>query len=110
MQLSNVRLQQEAFLKRYLEYARSQYTPKVSPQAGKTLAAEYVSLREEVRPRPPHLLQCVCAPCSSSASQPRSLNPPSSFAGSARCYALRPGKHAWDQLRCVNFQSSMDLR
>lgn len=44
------RLQSERFLKRYLEYARTAVAPAVSLRAGETLAAEYVSLREEVRP------------------------------------------------------------
>ncbi len=42
-------LQSERFLKRYLEYTRSRVAPRVSRRAGETLAAEYVSLREEVR-------------------------------------------------------------
>lgn len=42
-------LQSERFLKRYLEYARTAVAPAVSRRAGETLAAEYVSLREEVR-------------------------------------------------------------
>jgi MCM AAA-lid domain len=43
-------VQSERFLKRYLEYARTAVAPAVSRRAGETLAAEYVSLREEVRP------------------------------------------------------------
>lgn len=39
----------EAFLKRYLEYARVKVAPRISQRAGETLSAEYVSLREEVR-------------------------------------------------------------
>lgn len=42
-------MQSERFLKRYLEYARTAVAPAVSRRAGETLAAEYVSLREEVR-------------------------------------------------------------
>ena len=41
--------QEEAFLKRYLEYCRSRSAPVLSETAGRVLANEYVELREEVR-------------------------------------------------------------
>lgn len=40
---------EEDFLKRYLEYCRSQSAPVLSETAGRVLANEYVELREEVR-------------------------------------------------------------
>lgn len=43
--------QEEAFLKRYLEYCRTRSAPVLSETAGRVLANEYVELREEVRPR-----------------------------------------------------------
>lgn len=62
--------QSERFLKRYLEYARTAVAPAVSRRAGETLAAEYVSLREEVRPadsgRP-----LLCAPATSVGLLPK---------------------------------------
>ena len=39
----------EAFLKRYLEYARSRVSPRLSEQAAKGLAGEYVELRQQAR-------------------------------------------------------------
>ena len=44
--------QEEAFLKRYLEYCRSRSAPVLSETAGRVLANEYVELREEVRALP----------------------------------------------------------
>ena len=44
--------QEEAFLKRYLEYCRSRSAPVLSETAGRVLANEYVELREEVCPFP----------------------------------------------------------
>lgn len=52
-------MQSERFLKRYLEYARTAVAPAVSRRAGETLAAEYVSLREEVRPAEDGLVPAV---------------------------------------------------
>ena len=45
-------MQEEAFLKRYLEYCRSRSAPVLSETAGRVLANEYVELREEVRSQP----------------------------------------------------------
>jgi len=41
--------QEERFLKRYLEYARSKCAPRLSESAAELLIHEYVELREEVR-------------------------------------------------------------
>jgi len=45
----------EAFLKRYLEYARARVAPRLSAQAAEGLAGEYVELRQQARalPGPP---------------------------------------------------------
>ena len=48
-------LQEEAFLKRYLEFCRVKCAPALSEAAGQVLVNEYVQLREEVRS--PALLQ-----------------------------------------------------
>ena len=45
-------MQEEAFLKRYLEYCRSRSAPVLSETAGRVLANEYVELREEVQRYP----------------------------------------------------------
>ena len=42
------RMQEERFLKRYLEYARSKCSPRLSESAAELLVHEYVELREEV--------------------------------------------------------------
>jgi len=39
----------EAFLKRYLEYARARVAPRLSAQAAQGLAGEYVELRQQAR-------------------------------------------------------------
>ena len=41
-------LQEEAFLKRYIEYCRQNCAPRISESAAKLLANEYVELRAEV--------------------------------------------------------------
>ena len=45
-------VQEERFLKRYLEYARSKCAPRLSESAAELLIHEYVELREEVIPSP----------------------------------------------------------
>jgi DNA replicative helicase MCM subunit Mcm2 (Cdc46/Mcm family) len=40
--------QEEAFLKRYIEYCRQSCTPRIAESAAKLLANEYVELRAEV--------------------------------------------------------------
>ena len=45
-------LQEEAFLKRYIEYCRQSCSPRITDSAAKLLANEYVELRAEVRPPP----------------------------------------------------------
>ena len=42
-------VRREAFLKRYLEYARARVAPRLSEQAAEGLAGQYVQLRQEVR-------------------------------------------------------------
>lgn len=42
-------LQEEEFLKRYIEYCRQNCSPRLTDAAAQTLASEYVELRAEVR-------------------------------------------------------------
>lgn len=51
-QSSILLLQEEKFLKRYLEYARSKCSPRLSEAAADLLIHEYVDLREEVGDSP----------------------------------------------------------
>lgn len=44
-------VQEEAFLKRYIEFCRQQCSPRISDSAAKLLANEYVELRAEVSER-----------------------------------------------------------
>lgn len=58
-------LQDEQFLRRYIEYCRARVSPRLSETAASTLASEYVELREEVRrPCPSHRkMWCCVFPC-----------------------------------------------
>ena len=40
---------EEAFFRRYLEYARSRVQPRLSEAAAQSLVSQYVDLREQVR-------------------------------------------------------------
>ena len=42
-------MQEERFLKRYLEYSRARCCPRLSEKAAETLVDEYVQLRRSVR-------------------------------------------------------------
>ena len=44
---------EEAFFKRYLEYARARVSPRLSEAAAASLVSQYVELREQARARPP---------------------------------------------------------
>jgi DNA replicative helicase MCM subunit Mcm2 (Cdc46/Mcm family) len=43
-----LRLQEEEFLKRYIEYCRCKMYPALTEEAASVLASEYVTLREQV--------------------------------------------------------------
>ena len=45
-------MQEEEFLKRYIEFCRQNCSPRLTDAAAATLASEYVELRSEVGPCP----------------------------------------------------------
>ena len=42
-------MQEEEFLKRYLEYCRVKCSPRLTPRAAANLSTDYVEIRQEVR-------------------------------------------------------------
>ena len=46
--MSGLAMQEEEFLKRYLEYCRVKCSPRLTQRAAANLATDYVEIREEV--------------------------------------------------------------
>ena len=57
-------MQEEEFLKRYLEYCRSKCSPRLTPRAAANLVADYAEIREEVS------FKLLFKPCPAFCSSP----------------------------------------